>query len=976
MNEQGIFGGSVCVVGPRITNKVKLLGEQDFLYTLLTQGIKDGKEVKTSKIISSVQKGINPYTQYQEFLDLASIESVEFIVSNTTEAGIVFDKSDTAPEAGPSSVPKTYPAKLTALLYKRFTLGLAGYVILPLELIEKNAEKLKNCVVGYANLWNLPADFLKWLNDENTFLNTLVDRIVPGFPCEGVQEIFEGLGYRDDFLVKTEPYEIFVIETQDKAIIDKLPLQKAGINVVWTNDITRYREQKVFLLNAPHTAMAMIGLLADIKSVGEFISDKTLFEYINALTKGDIISALDYPKSELVQYSDEIIERFKNPYNEHLLASISLNSVSKFSARILPIVLRLAKKGTELGAKSDAELGAGLGTELGTELGAGKVERKEEGALGTNFTMCAFALAALLKLYKDNPPQDSAEVLQAFAEESKGANYVHNILSRVELWVLDLTNIDDFESAVNSIFCKINDTPIYEVLMEYLPKNTLKINPIDNVVVAVRSIKKGEVIDAATASMEASAGGSAVSEVVQITSKSDILPGHKIAISDIQAGQDVVKYGYPIGHATTDIGVGDWVHVHNVKTNLKGIKEYEYSPELSSSAVASSAKPTFKGYLRKNGEVGVRNTLFIVPTVGCINGLCEQIKRGAKDQDNVIILKHPYGCSQLGGDLDNTTNILADAIVHPNAGGVLVVGLGCENLRLQSLISRLEEIGGYDKERVKFLMAQAAGDEVQEGIDYIGELEQLIASDKRGEFPLSKLKIGLKCGGSDGFSGITANPLIGLFSDYLIENGGSTVLTEVPEMFGAEEILMNRAVNEEVFEKVVALINDFKKYFESYNEPIYENPSPGNKDGGITTLEDKSLGCTQKAGSMPVVDVLKYGSRIQKQGLSLLNSPGNDLVAASALASSGCQIVLFSTGRGTPYGTYVPTIKVASNTSLADRKPRWIDFNAGKLVQGETFAHLLEGFIDLILDTANGKPTKNELNFSSELAIFKNGVTL
>jgi len=303
---------------------------------------------------------------------------------------------------------------------------------------------------------------------------------------------------------------------------------------------------------------------------------------------------------------------------------------------------------------------------------------------------------------------------------------------------------------------------------------------------------------------------------------------------------------------------------------------------------------------------------------------------------------------------------------------VLVFGLGCENNTIQELKASLNK---YNKQRVKFLTAQDVTDEIGHGVSLLEELAEIARRDFRVPVPLDKLTIGLKCGGSDGLSGITANPLLGAFSDYLISQGGSTILTEVPEMFGAEQVLMARAENQAVFESIVQLINDFKQYFLSYNEPVYENPSPGNKAGGISTLEDKSLGCTQKAGNSTVVDVLAYGEKVRKTGLSLLEAPGNDLVAASALASADCQLVLFTTGRGTPFGSYVPTLKVSTNTPLFERKQHWMDFDAGELLT-QSMAEVLPLFIDKIIRVASGEETKNEANDVRELAIFKNGVTL
>ncbi|AWB45506.1 altronate hydrolase [Paenibacillus sp. CAA11] len=494
-------------------------------------------------------------------------------------------------------------------------------------------------------------------------------------------------------------------------------------------------------------------------------------------------------------------------------------------------------------------------------------------------------------------------------------------------------------------------------------KQLKKMNPRDNVAVALRPIAAGETLEL---------------DGITVTAAEDITQGHKIALTDLAPGQLVTKYGYPIGHTTAAISQGAWVHTHNIRTNLAGEEEYEYKPELHP-VTYPKRNLTFNGYRRKNGKAGIRNDLYIIPTVGCVNGIAEQMLAEFRQLhpdlgtfDNVTVLKHPYGCSQLGDDHRMTRSILLDAVTHPNAGGVLVFGLGCENNIVSEFRSSL---GEYDQERVKFLVAQEVGDEVEAGLALLEDLYEAAKNDKREPIPLSELNVGLKCGGSDGFSGITANPLLGAFSDFLISQGGTTVLTEVPEMFGAERMLMARAESQEVYEQIVSLINDFKHYFLSYGEPVYENPSPGNKAGGISTLEDKSLGCTQKAGSAPVVDVLKYSEKLRKKGLSLLEAPGNDLVASSALAAADCQLVLFTTGRGTPFGSFVPTVKVATNNELFSKKGHWMDFNAGPLLE-KPMQEVLEDFISFVIEVASGRQTRNEENEVRELAIFKTGVTL
>ena len=458
--------------------------------------------------------------------------------------------------------------------------------------------------------------------------------------------------------------------------------------------------------------------------------------------------------------------------------------------------------------------------------------------------------------------------------------------------------------------------------------------------------------------------------------------GHKVALKPIARGEYVIKYGYPIGIATQDIKKGEWIHSHNLKTGLGDNLAYEYKPVAHTAPRAASpvTRPSFQGYRRANGDAGIRNELWIVPTVGCVNGQANEIVRCLREEcdltgvDDVRAFTHNYGCSQLGDDHANTRSALAALVKHPNAGGVLVLSLGCENNQPARF---REELGEFDESRVKFLTAQEVGDEVEAGVRICSQLIERMSDDRREEIPASELRIGLKCGGSDGFSGITANPLLGRLSDLMADWGGSTILTEVPEMFGAETILMNRAKDHATFSKCVSLINDFKEYFRSYGQPIYENPSPGNKAGGITTLEEKSLGCVQKGGTSSVNDVLRYAERVSQPGLSLLQAPGNDLVAATALALSGCHMVLFTTGRGTPIGTFVPTMKIATNTQLAEKKRNWIDFNAGTLLDEEADSEaILESLMAKVIGTASGTPLHHELAGAKEIAIFKSGVTL
>lgn len=491
----------------------------------------------------------------------------------------------------------------------------------------------------------------------------------------------------------------------------------------------------------------------------------------------------------------------------------------------------------------------------------------------------------------------------------------------------------------------------------------LKINTADNVAVAIENLSKGEVLQI---------------DGTEVQLQEEVPAGHKFALKPFAQGEDVIKYGYPIGHTLQPIAQGCWINERNLKTNLSGLLEYSYQPVDASLQIPNRGL-TFKGYRRANGEVGIRNEIWVVPTVGCVNGIASRLadslrsETGCQGVDAIMAYPHNYGCSQLGDDHENTRKILRDLVLHPNAGGVLVVGLGCENN--QPDLFR-EFLGHYDESRIKFMVVQKVEDEYEEGMKLLREIYDIASQDVRTEVPLSELRVGLKCGGSDGFSGITANPLLGLFSDFLVAQGGTSVLTEVPEMFGAETILMNRCRTPQLFEQTVKLINDFKAYFLSHGEPVGENPSPGNKAGGISTLEDKALGCTQKCGKSYVEGVMAYGERLQVKGLNLLSAPGNDLVAATALASSGCHIVLFTTGRGTPFGTYVPTMKVSTNSALAQKKPNWIDFNAGVIVENEPMEQTCERFIDYVIRVASGEQVNNEKNGYKEIAIFKTGVTL
>lgn len=929
MNNQHLFNGSAVLVKPTKHVSNPTLEEQDYLYTVVLEGFYQGQMVQTSEIITTANRLINPYEEWETYLQLAEQEELAFIISNTTEAGIQFDERDCSIDQPSTS----FPGKLTALLFKRFQLKKPGFTIIPCELIDRNGDQLKEIVLQYASLWNLEEEFISWIHAENIFCCSLVDRIVPGYPRDTANLLNEEHGYIDNLMVKAEPYLLWVIEGPQE-LKESFPLEKAGLNVLVTDDMTPYRERKVHLLNGPHTAMVPLGLLAGLETVEDVMNDADFAVFINQLMQQEIMPLLPLPLDDLKAYAKSIIERFKNPFIRHELSSIALNSVSKYKARLLPLLIKYQEKQQQLPPYMTASLAALFLTYRGTQ-------------------------------YK---PKDSDEVLEAFSNAWENPETIaFTILNDKNLWDTDLTTIPNLAEEVTAYIHMLRKDGARAVLQklnnEKRPPSLLKLNERDNVAVALRPINAAETV---------------YLDGISITAKADIPQGHKIALTDIQKSSNVIKYGYPIGHTLTEITRGDWLHTHNVKTNLDGELEYTYEQDIHQVKYPKKDL-TFQGYRRANGKVGIRNDLYIVPTVGCVNGTAEYMLKEFEALhpdlgtfDNITILKHPYGCSQLGEDHENTRSILIDAVSHPNAGGVLVFGLGCEN----NVVAEFRELlGDYDGKRVKFLVAQEVGNEIEAGLELLEEIYEAAKNDQREPIPIAELNVGLKCGGSDGFSGITANPLLGAFSDFLISQGGSTILTEVPEMFGAEQMLMARAENEKVFEDIVHLINDFKHYFHSYGEPVYENPSPGNKAGGITTLEDKSLGCTQKAGTAPVVDVLQYGEKISKKGLSLLQAPGNDLVASSALAAADCHLVLFTTGRGTPFGSFVPTVKVATNSTIYEHKRHWMDFNAGPLLE-RPMNEVLEEFIEKVIAVASGEKTRNEANSVREIAIFKTGVTL
>ena len=483
----------------------------------------------------------------------------------------------------------------------------------------------------------------------------------------------------------------------------------------------------------------------------------------------------------------------------------------------------------------------------------------------------------------------------------------------------------------------------------------------DNVAVALSPVEAGE---------QVSVGG------WTLTAAESIPQGHKLALVPLKPGDLVYKYGCAIGRVTASVPAGGWVHTHNMTTNLSARTDFSYHPAVK--ALEPEEPEQFLGYLRPDGRAATRNEIWILPTVGCVNEIASQLAADNQDLvggsvEGLYAFPHPYGCSQTGADHANTRAILAGLARHPNAAAVLVVGLGCENLQCSQL---MEDLGAEAAERVKFLVCQQVEDELAAGRALLEECAAYAAQFQRQPVPVSKLVVGLKCGGSDGLSGITANPVVGRFSDLLVARGGSTILTEVPEMFGAEELLLGRCADEEVFRQAVEMLQGFRHYFVSHGENVYENPSPGNKAGGITTLEDKSCGCVQKGGTAPIVGVVPYGGQVARPGLNLLWGPGNDLVSTTALSAAGAHLILFTTGRGTPFGSPVPTLKIASNRTLAARKPGWIDFDAGVVAEGESIGQTARHLFHLVLRTAGGSCTKSEAAGYRGLAIFKDGVTL
>lgn len=956
MNQKNLFHGRIVAVQPtphgRVVGK---LNAQDGLYTTILQGIQNGAVVDDREIISSVSRGINPYEDWAACLACAEDPAIEFVFSNTTEAGLSYNPEDCA-ELQP---PLSYPGKLTAYLYHRYRhfSGSAdkGMTILPCELVEKNGDLLKKLVLQYAADWKLEPAFGAWVENSNVFINSLVDRVVSGYPKEKAEVYAKELGYEDALLVCGEVFHFLALEGE-ASLEEKLPFKQAGLNVVIEKDIEPYRKRKVRILNGAHTASVPAAFLADLDTVGEMMQDPDSGSFVRKAVYEAILPSIDLAPAMLKEFADAVMERFENPFIRHMLQSILLNSTAKFPVRVLPSLLEYKK------------------------------------ACGCWPKALVFSLAAYLYLYKDNQgsgntvigrrgkgsyeitdaPEQVALLRRAWAlfdDTEKGAVLTARAaLQERALWGdHDLSAESELAEETAAFLLAIAQKGARAVMQELgseKKKPALKIHSRDNVAVALCDLAAGEPVVFA-----------AGQEVLVL--QEGIRRGHKFALKDFIPGEKVIKYGFPIGQTKAVVKKGCALHTHNIATRLDEQWDYVYEPEPPHRT--EKKEKTFQGYRRKNGKTGIRNEIWIIPTVSCVNRTAEILKEYGKAQaeryhlDGCQAFTHPYGCSQMGDDQKMTQRILADLVAHPNAGAVLVVGLGCENNHVEAFKAFL---GDYDADRVKFLVAQDVEDEVEAGKAMIDELAAIAAKDVRTTCALEDLVIGLKCGGSDGLSGITANPLIGEIADVITGSGGSAVLTEIPEMFGAEEILMNRAASQEVFEKMVRVINSFKNYFTEHHQTVYENPSPGNKEGGISTLEDKSLGCVQKGGRAQVVDVLDYGERIEKRGLQVLKGPGNDAVSTTVLAAGGCQLILFSTGRGTPWGTAVPVVKLSTNTALFKKKQNWMDFNAGELVAGKDMEELRDEFLEYILRVASGEKVKAEKMGFAEIAIWKDGVTM
>lgn len=954
LNKKGLFNGRIVAVQPtphgRVVGK---LNAQNGLYTTILQGLKDGQIVDEREIITSVSRGINPYEDWQACLKCAEDPAIEYVFSNTTEAGLTYNPEDTADMMPPLS----YPGKLTLYLYHRYTFfhGAAdkGMIIVPCELLDDNGIVLKNLVLQYCKDWKLPIEFKQWIEESNLFLNTLVDRVVSGYPKAAADKFAAELGYEDQLMVCGELFHFLAIEG-DASIEEKLPFRQIGLNVMIAKDIAPYRKRKVRILNGAHTSSAPAAFLAGIDTVGAMMADKIAGKFVRQTVYEEIMPSIDLEQSMLGEFANAVMERFENPFIEHYLLSILLNSSSKFQARVMPSIEEYYKKFGILPQRLLFSFAAYIYLYKNNK-GSGNTVQGQRGNDAYEITDDAAAIMAMREAWQfyDGTLTQAIKVSQA-------------VLRNKTLWKKDLSASKEMTEEVGAFLFEIDQQGAASVMQRLCETQTidaLQIHADDNVAVALRDLPAGH---------EVKIGDH------YITLQEAIARGHKFALEKIVAEEDVIKYGFPIGRSKMDIEKGSWVHTHTLATKLDEKMEYRYEPVAL--PVLPKQEQVFQGYRRNTGKVGIRNEVWIIPTVSCVNRTAQLLAQAGQKiinqydhVDGCSVFTHPYGCSQMGEDQETTQQILADFVNHPNAGAVLVVGLGCENNNVEAF---KKVLGEYDDNRVKFLVAQEEEDEFAAAEKLLKVLLSYADKSRRTPCPFDELVVGLKCGGSDGLSGITANPLIGEFSDILVGSGGTAVLTEVPEMFGAETLLMNRAEDERIFNKMVNLINNFKGYFESHHQTVYENPSPGNKKGGISTLEDKSLGCVQKGGRAAVVDVLNYGECVKKKGLQILQGPGNDAVSTTALAAAGCQLILFSTGRGTPWGTAVPTVKISTNTTLFEHKRNWIDFNAGSLVDAKEMSTLRDELADYIIAVASGQKVKAEEMGFQEIAIWKSGVTM
>jgi altronate hydrolase len=899
LNEKG-GDYSVSIIKPGERGNLDKFIKQNNIYHIVFTGVHDGGTIEEARKITVVKEAF-PYYDKQSFERLAKDNDLKLVISNTTEAGIYFSEKDREDDLKNSS----YPAKLTVFLYNRFLAGKDGVYILPVELIEKNADRLKECVNSYIKLWNLPEDFHIWNEEKNYFCNTLVDRIVSGYPPEDMEEYYQGLLNQEDYdelLTVSEPFGLWVIENKGN-ISDYIVQGNNGIDVEIVEDIEIYKKRKVRILNGSHTNMVFAALWNELETVSKAMENIDILSFVMDTLKFEILPFVEGDSASNRCYAFNTIIRLQNEFLNHKLISISLNSISKWKARVLPTFIDYYNKF----GKIPKNLTLGFSYLIYT------YKSLYKNGEGFFFHTCFFYEHEL----RDDP---------TYLEFFMNGGTLKEFLSE-KIWGIDLNGMDNLYETVEKYIS------LFEGGGLPLMKNTL-INPKDNVLI---SLEKGLVST-----------------------------GHKIARCDIKKGDSIIKYGAEIGKATKDIKEEEWIHTHNMVTCLDEIKPIIYEKEENTNLVKENS--SFLGYPNANGA-GIRKYIYIIPTVGCVNGICKELEKIGNQinegrADGIFALTHQFGCSQLGEDSTNIRKLLCSLARNPNAAYTLFVGLGCENNTLQGIINELEP---YNKGQFAFFNAQDVLDEIDHGTELIKSFLIKLEKMERREFPFSALTVGLKCGGSDGLSGITANPCVGEISDRIIENGGSAILTEIPEMFGAEQRVVNKCISKEVADRLLALIEEYKNNYRACGMPIYENPSPGNKEGGITTLEEKSLGCILKGGSFPIVDVLKYGDIREKQGLSVLSAPGNDLIASTALAAAGCQLILFTTGRGTPFSSCVPTLKISSNWNLTAWKTDWIDHCA--------YSDSEDGLYELILDTINGKYLCKSEKYA-EIAFYKIGVTL